>query len=104
MAPLGTLYLTDTDRGKGDPLSPALSHALHTGHRCARAYFTKASEERLLQPLSSRALQHRISVYADDVVIFLKRENPDMEVTMDILNLFGEASSLKDEYSLPLEI
>jgi hypothetical protein len=40
-------------------------------------------------------LQHRISLYADDVVLFLRPEDVDIAVTMDILNLFGEASGLK---------
>jgi diaminopimelate epimerase len=33
--------------------------------------------------------------YADDVVLFLRPEDDDIVVTMDILNLFGEASGLK---------
>jgi hypothetical protein len=56
---------------------------------------TKASSEGLLLPLSSRALQHRISIYADDVALFLRPESGDISITMDILNLFGEASGLK---------
>jgi hypothetical protein len=55
--------------------------------------FSKADEEGLLQPLSSRQLQHRASLYVDDVVLF----NPvveDMIMVSDILQLFGEASGL----------
>jgi len=40
-------------------------------------------------------LQHRISLYADDVVIFLRPSASDIEITLDILQLFGEASGLK---------
>jgi len=54
-----------------------------------------ASEEALLQPLASRALQQRISLYADDVVIFLHPAAEDIGVTLDILQLFGEASALR---------
>ena len=54
----------------------------------------KASEE-LLQPLARRVLQHRISLYADDVVIFLLPSASDINITLDILQLFGEASGLK---------
>jgi hypothetical protein len=32
---------------------------------------SKAEDEGLLQPLSPRPLPHRISLYADDVVMFL---------------------------------
>lgn len=53
------------------------------------------SEEGIIQPLSSRSLKHRISLYADDVVIFLRPTRSDIEVTIDILILFGEASGLK---------
>jgi len=55
----------------------------------------KASEEELLQPLARRALQHRISLYADDVVIFLQPSASDIRITLDILQLFGEASGLR---------
>jgi alpha-D-ribose 1-methylphosphonate 5-triphosphate synthase subunit PhnH len=54
-----------------------------------------SSRDGLLQPLSSRALQHRISLYADDVVLFLQPEINDIEIIMDILDLFGDASGLK---------
>ena len=55
----------------------------------------QAAREGLLQPLSTRNLQHRISLYADDVVLFLRPEVNDISITMDILNIFGEASGLK---------
>ena len=54
-----------------------------------------AASDGLLQPLSSRALQHRISLYADDVVLFLRLEINDIEIIMDILDLFGDAFGLK---------
>jgi hypothetical protein len=46
---------------------------------------SKASEEELLQPLARRALQHRISLYANDVVLFIRPEAADIAITMDIL-------------------
>jgi hypothetical protein len=49
----------------------------------------KASEDELLQPLARRALQHRISLYANDVVLFIRPEAADIAITMDILQLFG---------------
>jgi hypothetical protein len=55
----------------------------------------KASNEGLLQPLSSRSIQHRICLYADDVVLFLRPATPDLELTVMILHLFGQASGLK---------
>jgi len=62
---------------------------------CSIIWWKKASEEGLLQPLSRRALQHRISLYADDVVIFLQPSASDIRITLDILQLFGEASGLR---------
>jgi len=77
---------------QGDPLSPMLFILIMDvlGHM-----ITKATSEGLLLPLSSRGLQHRISMYADDVALFLRPESGDITTTMDILNLFGEASGLK---------
>ena len=57
--------------------------------------FSKAADEGLLLPLSRRAFKHRVSMYADDVVLFLRPTADDIEVTMDILSLFGEATGLK---------
>ena len=48
----------------------------------------------MLQPLARRALQHRISLYADDVVLFLRPSASDIAITLDILQLFGNASGL----------
>lgn len=45
-------------------------------------------------PLSSIALQHQISIYADDV-LFLRLLASDLDLSLDVLNLFGEASGLK---------
>jgi len=77
---------------QGDPLSPMLFILIMDvlGHM-----ITKATSEGLLLPLSSRGLQHRISMYANDVALFLRPESGDITTTMDILNLFGEASRLK---------
>jgi hypothetical protein len=77
---------------QGDPLSPMLfilvmDVLIHM--------ISKAAELGLLQPLSHRALQHRISMYADDVVLFLCPEATDIQITMDMLQLFGESSGLK---------
>jgi len=77
---------------QGDPLSPML-FILVMDILCLMV--KKASEEALLQPLASRALQQRISLYADDVVIFLHPAAEDIGVTLDILQLFGEASALR---------
>jgi hypothetical protein len=57
---------------------------------------SKAEGEGLLQPLSTRSLPHRISLYADDVAIFLHPRESDIQMILSILHLFGEASGLKN--------
>jgi hypothetical protein len=57
---------------------------------------SKAKRRELLQPLSSRMLQHRVSFYANDMVLFLRPVVDDIAIIMDILELFGEASGLRN--------
>lgn len=59
--------------------------------------FSKASEAGLLQPLSSQAIQHRISIYVDDVVSFLRPIASDIDLSLDLFNLFGEASKIENK-------
>jgi hypothetical protein len=54
---------------QGDPLSPILFILVMD---VLNWLFTRASEAGLLQPLSTRPIQHRISLYADDVALFLR--------------------------------
>jgi hypothetical protein len=55
----------------------------------------RAAEVELLQPLSRRPIQHRISLYADNVALFLKPTAVDINLSLRLLQLFGEASGLK---------
>jgi hypothetical protein len=55
----------------------------------------KASQDGLLQPLAPRALHHLVSLYADDMVIFLRPAAMDINIILDILQLFGDASGLR---------
>jgi hypothetical protein len=56
---------------------------------------SEAQEIGLLQPLSARPLQHRLSIYADDVVLFLQPKEQDIQVVLNILKHFKEASGLQ---------
>jgi hypothetical protein len=58
------------------------------------ALFSKAEEAGLLKQLSRRKKLHRISMYADDVALFLHPTESDNFVTLDILQLLGDASGL----------
>ena len=77
---------------QGDPLSPMLFILVMD---VLGQMISKAANEGLLQPLSTRLLQHRISLYTDDVVLFLRPEANDIAIIMDLINLFGDASGLR---------
>jgi hypothetical protein len=76
---------------QGDPLSPILFILVMD---VLSWLVQKALEDKHLQPLSSRQLRHRISLYADDVVLFLKPDAADINLVLDMLRLFGRASGL----------
>lgn len=56
---------------------------------------TRALEGGLLHPLSRRPIQQRILLYANDVALFLKPAADGITLTLDILQLFGDASGLR---------
>ena len=77
---------------QGDSLSPMLFILVMD---VLGFMINKAVEESLLQPLARRALPHRISIYADDVLIFLRPSAGDIDIILELLHLFGSASGLK---------
>jgi hypothetical protein len=48
-----------------------------------------------LQPLFFEPIQHRNSLYADDVVLFFYPRENEIHIMLNILKLHGEASTLK---------
>lgn len=56
--------------------------------------FVKAGELELLQPLSRRIPTQQISLYADDVALFIRPVAAEMNLTMEILAKLGQASGL----------
>jgi hypothetical protein len=56
--------------------------------------FNKAQEWRLLKELSPACDTFRVSLFADDVAVFIRPSEQDWLVTNAILNLFAEASDL----------
>ena len=76
---------------QGDPLSPQLFVlAMET----FTLLFLRATESRLLQPIGNSTPVQRVSIYADDVVIFLKPEIHDLRAIKGILNWFGQTTGL----------
>jgi hypothetical protein len=77
---------------QGDPTSPMLFVA---AMEVLSAVIKKAVEGGVFSDLAGISPLQRISVYADDVVIFFKPERQETWAIKHILNIFGEASRLK---------
>jgi mannosylglycoprotein endo-beta-mannosidase len=77
---------------QGDPTSPMLFVA---AMEVLSATIKKAVEGDMFSNLAGISPLQRISIYADDVVLFFKPERREMLVTKHILQIFGEASGLK---------
>lgn len=54
----------------------------------------KAENSTLLHPLSARSMGHRLSLYADDAVMFVTPGTRDVAVVKAMLSKFGAASGL----------
>jgi hypothetical protein len=77
---------------QGDPLSTMLFILVMD---MFNLIIVRASEAWLLQTLSSHSIQHWVSLYVDDVVLFLRPTTVDLDLTVRVLRLFGEASGLQ---------
>ncbi|KAM0916079.1 hypothetical protein ACQ4PT_010425 [Festuca glaucescens] len=77
---------------QGDPLSPLLFDAVMD---VLHLMIERASADGLLAHLAPRGLRHRSSMYADDVVTFLKPERLDIHTCAAIVENFEEASGLR---------
>ena len=64
--------------------------------------YLKAEAEGLLLPLHSTG--HRLSLYADDVALFIRSEEEDLQITKELLQVFGEASGLRTNLQKPHQI
>ncbi|KAK1574356.1 hypothetical protein QYE76_018595 [Lolium multiflorum] len=80
---------------QGDPTSPMLFVA---AMEVLTAVIKKAAERQLFSGLAGILERQRISIYADDVVIFCKPLSIELEATKAILQVFGEASGLRVNY------
>ena len=76
---------------QGDSLSPMLF--ILTMEPLQRL-FEVAVDRGILAPLATRGMKQRLSIYADDVVLFVKPRLVDLQACRAILALFGEASGL----------
>ncbi|KAM0829175.1 hypothetical protein ACQ4PT_067046 [Festuca glaucescens] len=77
---------------QGDPLSPQLFILLM---EVLHLMIQKAADEGLLSPLAPSGLRHRTSIYADDVVTFLRPSVMDFRTFTAVIKDFGTASGLR---------
>ncbi|WVZ97153.1 LOW QUALITY PROTEIN: hypothetical protein U9M48_042708, partial [Paspalum notatum var. saurae] len=76
---------------QGDPLSLVLFIIVMN---VLNSLINRASDAGLLQPILARGAAQRVSLYADDVVLFLQRCTDDLILTKETLRGFVEASGL----------
>ncbi|WVZ65364.1 LOW QUALITY PROTEIN: hypothetical protein U9M48_014741 [Paspalum notatum var. saurae] len=77
---------------QGDPLSPYLFIlAIDSLQRL----FELATEEGFLSPLRGRYAKLRLSLYADDAVIFINPLKQDVDMTIRLMQRFGDATGLR---------
>lgn len=67
---------------QGDLLSPMIFILIMD---VINSIFVKAGDEGLLQPLSPRISEQCLSLYADDVALFIKPVEEELQVTRDLL-------------------
>ncbi|WVZ53201.1 hypothetical protein U9M48_004174 [Paspalum notatum var. saurae] len=77
---------------QGDPLSPMLFILVMD---VLNSLVSKASSEGLLLPLAGQHSTHRISLYADDVALFIRPTVGDLRLIRDLLDCFGQVAGLK---------
>ena len=75
---------------QGDPLSPMLFILVMD---VLNSLFVKADSEGLLAPLMGNG--QRLSLYADDVALFISSKEEDLQLTKCVLQIFGEAAGLQ---------
>jgi hypothetical protein len=77
---------------QGDPISPLL---FVIAMDVLSGLFRAAERTGGLVSLHTIGLKHRVSLYADDVVIFARPDEVELQVVRRILDLFGGASGLR---------
>ena len=77
---------------QGDPLSPMLFILIMD---MLNSLINRACMVGLLQPLAALGQHYRVSLYTDDVMLFLRPTTTDIVLIKQLLDIFGEASGLR---------
>ena len=77
---------------QGNPMSPMLFLLVMEP---LQRLFHRAAELGLLAPLAPSGLRHKMSIFAEDVMVFLKPHMMDLRACSLILEIFAAASGLK---------
>jgi hypothetical protein len=81
---------------QGDLLSPLLFVLVM---EAPNTFFHLSDARGLLQPLRVPSFTHRLSLYVDDLVIFIKPTSHDLRLVQAILSVFAVASELRTNTS-----
>lgn len=81
---------------QGDPISPLL---FVIAMDALTAIIIKAHEARVLSNINGCSPMQRLSLYADDVVLFIKPIRSDLQFVKEILAIFGVASGLNVNFA-----
>ena len=60
-----------------------------------QALFSKATEQGIFAPLATNGVHQRLSMFADDVMLFFKPVAQEIRACREILGMFGAASGLE---------
>jgi hypothetical protein len=76
---------------QGDPLSPMM---FILAMDVMNSLISKANDQGLLQPILRQGHGQRVSIYVNDVVLFLKPHMEELFLVKEILKIYGTASGL----------
>lgn len=80
---------------QGDPISPML---FVIAMEALRAITIAATDEGVLSSFNGISAKQRLSIYADDVALFVRPTVQDLDFVRCALQVFGEASGLRVNY------